>query len=195
MKTRADDAVEVDELDDEAESYGPADTTPRLEPSPRWVNWTLALSLVLAIAAPAVMAWVYFAQFQPAQEIDPQVEQQVLTAAVDGTVAFLSYAPATLDADFAKAKSHLTGEILTYYDSFTSSMVAPAVAEAASTSTASVIRKALVEIQPSTATVLLFVNQSQSNADNPEPNLTTPVIRVVMQKVDGAWLISELTPV
>lgn len=189
------DDTEVDDLDLDDESEGGPDADAPKAPTPRWVNWLLAVSLILAIVGPAVAAWMYFAQFRPDQEIDPQIEQQVLTAAADGTVAVLTYTPQTLDADFAKAESHLTGEFLTYYDGFTTQMVAPAATEAGSTSSASVTRKAIVEMAPDSATVLLFVNQSASNTENPEPGLSSSVVRVGLTKVDGVWLISALTPV
>ena len=82
--------------------------------------------LVLALlAAGGLAAWLYFSQYRPDQTTDAAAAQSAIDAARDGTVAMLSYKPDSLDQDFAAAKSHLTGDFLNYYDTFTKQIVTP----------------------------------------------------------------------
>ena len=63
-----------------------------------------------------------------------------LDAAKTGTVALLSYSPESLDKDFAAAKSHLTGDFLSYYTQFTQQIVTPAAKQKSVKTAASVVR-------------------------------------------------------
>ena len=86
------------------------------------------LALVVALIASAGLAtWVYLYQARPGQETNGAVAAQTVKAASDGAVALLSYAPESMDKDFAAAKSHLTGDFLDYYSQFTHDIVTPAV--------------------------------------------------------------------
>jgi Mce-associated membrane protein len=49
-------------------------------------------------------------------------------------------------------------------------------------------------LRPNTASVLVYINQSTTTADNPEPMLTASSVVVTMSKVDGKWLISAFNP-
>ncbi len=89
---------------------------------------------------------------------DPGVAATVLTAASDGTVALLSYSPESLDKDFATAKSHLSGDFLSYYNDFTQRIVAPAAKQKSLKTTARVVAAALSELRPDSAVVLLYVD-------------------------------------
>ena len=103
--------------------------------------------------------------------------------------------PETLDRDFSSAKSHLTGDFLTYYSQFTQQIVGPAAVQKSVKTSAVVLRAALSEFQPKSATVLLFVNQSTQSKDRPEPTLTSSSVLVTLTKADGKWLISSFNPV
>lgn len=99
------------------------------------------------------------------------------------------------DSDFAAAKSHLTGDFLSYYTKFTEQIVAPAAKQKAVKTAASVNRAAVVELHPDSAVVLLFVNQSTTSKENPDGAFVASSVKVGMEKVDGAWLISAFDPV
>jgi Mce-associated membrane protein len=203
------DATELDAAspDDAPESTDELDGTeldeaslPTDKPSAkkrRFLSATVGIAAlgILLVAAASVTAWLYFAQYRPSQQTGPQAAQTALQAAKDGTVALLSYAPDSLDADLAAAKSHLTGEFLTYYSQFTDQIVRPAAAEKKVQTTAAVVRAAVSDIQPDTATVLVFVNQTTVSAERPDPALANSSVLVNLTKVDGKWLISEFKPV
>jgi Mce-associated membrane protein len=59
---------------------------------------------------------------------------------------------------------------------------------------ATVLRAAVVEIHPDSAVVLLFVHQTTTRKEKPEPVLTTNSVRVTLTKVNGSWLISKFEP-
>jgi Mce-associated membrane protein len=119
----------------------------------------------------------------------------VISAASDGTVALLSYTPDTLDKDFASARSHLAGDFLSYYNQFTQQIVAPAAKQRALKTTAHVMRAAVSQLRPDSAIVLVFVDQSTTTKDTPDPSLAASSVLVSMVRVNGNWLITKFEPV
>ncbi|MGA8327790.1 MAG: hypothetical protein WB777_00635 [Mycobacterium sp.] len=152
--------------------------------------------LVLALlAAGGVTAWLYFFQYRPDQAIDAAAAQSAINAARDGTVALLSYKPDTLDQDFAAAKSHLTGDFLNYYDTFTKQIVSPAARDKAVRTAAQVVGAAATELQPKSAVVLVFVNQVTISKERPDPSAAASSVLVSLTKVQGTWLIDKFDPI
>jgi Mce-associated membrane protein len=157
-------------------------------------QWCPILLAVSVIAAMALAAGVFFLQYRPDRQIDAAAAQRAIQAASDGAVASLSYSTDTLDRDFANAKSHLTGEFLKYYDTFTKQIVTQAVKEKHITQTVAVVRAAVSELHPNSAVVLVFLNETTASVDKPQPLITPASVRVTLTKVNGAWLISKLDP-
>jgi Mce-associated membrane protein len=152
--------------------------------------------LVLALlAAGGLAAWVYFSQYRPDEATDAAASQSAVNAARDGTVAMLSYKPDSLDRDFAAAKSHLTGDFLNYYDTFTKQIVSPASRDKAVTTTAQVVGAAAAELHPKSAVVLVFVNQVTTSKERPDPSAAASSVLVSLTKVQGTWLINKFDPV
>ncbi len=158
-------------------------------------KWAAILLALLLAASAALAAWLYVFQFRADQQTDSAAAKVAITAASEGTVALLSYAPESLDKDFATAKSHLTGDFLTYYTKFTDQIVAPAAKQKAVKTNAVVTRAAVSELRPDSANVLLFVNQSTTSKENPDGSFVASSVKVGMKKVDGTWLISTFDPV
>jgi Mce-associated membrane protein len=155
-----------------------------------------ALVTLLVVASLALLALVFYFLYRPDRATDAAAAKSAISAAKDGTVAVLSYSPETLDRDFSSARSHLTGDFLSYYDQFTKQIVAPAAKQKSVKTTAVVLRAAVSgELHPNSAVVLLFVNQSTQSADRPEPTLTSSSVSVTLTKADGKWLISSFNPV
>ncbi|WP_110777836.1 twin-arginine translocation pathway signal [Mycolicibacterium peregrinum] len=201
-------AVETENTDeaDEQQAATEADVaedvtdTAADEPASGWSQklaklW-VPLALVVALVASAALAgWLYFAQFRTDQQTGAAASATVLKAASDGTVALLSYAPDSLDRDFTAAKTHLTGDFLSYYTQFTEEIVAPAAKQKSVKTTAAVVRSAISEIHPDSAVALVFVNQATTSAENPNGSFTASAVKVGMSKIDGNWLISSFDPV
>lgn len=151
--------------------------------------------VLLLVISGGVAIWLYYNQYRPDQKIDPSAERAAVTAASDGTVALLSYSPDTLDKDFATARSHLAGDFLSYYNQFTEQIVAPAAKQKSLKTTAHVMRAGISEMHADSAVVLLFVDQSTTSKDNPDPAMSASSVQVTVTRVDGQWLITKFTPV
>ncbi|WP_249383788.1 twin-arginine translocation pathway signal [Mycobacterium sp. DBP42] len=203
-KDETDTVAEVEETTDAGEEQAEADASGEApadpEPKHGWRHkltklwFPLALAVAL-IASAALAGWLYFAQYRVDQQTGPAASGTVLKAANDGTVALLSYAPDSLDRDFTAAKSHLTGDFLSYYTQFTQEIVAPAAKQKSVKTAASVVRSAISEIHPDSAVALVFVNQATTSADNPNGSFSASAVKVGLSKIDGNWLISSFDPV
>ncbi len=166
----------------------------------RWVRrclarWRSIVATVLVVAAVGVAAGLFFTLYRPDQRIDDAAAHQAIQAASGGAVDLLSYSYASLDSDFDKAKSHLTGEFLDYYGKFTQQLVAPVAREGQLTATAKVIRAALSDLQPKSAVVLVFVDQTTVGTQKPQPVKADSSVLVSLTKVNGSWLIAKFDPV
>lgn len=151
--------------------------------------------LVLFLGSLGIAAFAYLAWYQPDRKVDDAVAASVLQSASDGAVALLSYTPETLDQDFTNAKTRLTGDFLSYYTQFTQEIVTPAAKQKSVKTSAAVVRSALSKLEPTTAEVLLFINQSTVSKENPDGSFTASSVKVEMTKVGDAWLISSFDPV
>lgn len=172
---------------------------PRLIGRVKQLSRDKALAVLLAllvVASAALAACLLYFQYLPDRDTDAAAAKSAITAASDGTVAILSYSPDTLDRDFSSAKSHLTGDFLSYYTKFTEQIVAPAAKQKSVKTNAVVVRAAVSgELHPDNAVVLVFVNQSTVSKDRPEPSLTSSSVLVTLTKANGRWLISSFNPV
>jgi Mce-associated membrane protein len=154
----------------------------------------LILAVVL-LASAGLATWAYLSMYRNDHRTDAAVAAAVVQSASDGTKSILSYAPDSMDKDFANAKSHLTGDFLTYYTQFTQDIVAPAVKTKAVKTSAAVVRSALAQLQPDSAEVLLFVNQTTQSKENPDGAFAASSVKVGLVKVGDNWLISTFDPV
>ncbi len=152
------------------------------------------LLTLLAVVAVALAAALLVFQYRPDSRGDA-AKNDVLSAATEGTVALLSYSPESLDQDFATAKSRMTGDFLNYYTQFTEKVIAPAAKEKSVKTSASVVRSAVAELHPDSAVALLFINQTTTSAEKPDPALAASSVRVTLSKVEDSWLISSFDPV
>lgn len=158
-------------------------------------HWPLLIIGLLLVAAAAGTATLYFGEYRHDQQTNDAAAKSVISAATEGTVALLSYAPDKLESDLAGAKSHLTGDFLTYYGKFADQIVAPAAKQKAVNTQATVKRAVISELHPETARVLIFLDQTTTSKDQPEPVQTASSVMVSMTKSHGTWLISAFNPI
>jgi Mce-associated membrane protein len=189
-----DDSRDTETLDDatEVEDAGPERRRRRLLRGVKLVPVILVLLLLISGGA---ATWIYFKQYRPDEQTAPGVVDTVTKAASDGTVALMSYAPETLDSDFAAARSHLSGGFLDYYNHFTETVVAPAAKQKALKTTARVKGVAVSTLGPDSAVVLVLVDQSTTSKDSPEPSTAASSVLVHMVRVNRDWLINKFEPV
>jgi Mce-associated membrane protein len=157
-------------------------------------KWRSILLVASVIAAVGLATGLFFFQYRPDRQLDDAAARRAIQAASDGAVASLSYSTDSMDRDFANAKSHLTGEFLAYYDTFTKQIVTPAVQQKHIAQTAAVVRAAVSELHPNSAIVLVFLNETTTSKDKSQPLTTPSSVRITLTKVNGSWLISKLDP-
>ncbi len=160
-----------------------------------WARLGVVLLAAALVGSAGVAAWLYFKQYRPDQEMNAAASAVALDAAKNGTVSLLSYSPEKLDKDFANAKSHLTGDFLSYYTQFTEQVVTPAAKQKSVKTSATVVRAAVSEMHPDSAVALLFINQITTSKENPDGAFAASVVKVGLKKISDAWLISSFDPV
>ncbi|MCV7349041.1 hypothetical protein H7K15_02660 [Mycobacterium parmense] len=151
--------------------------------------------IALLLITAGVATWLYFKEYRPDQQTNSGVAATVAGAASDGTVAVLSYSSDSLDQDFANARSHLAGDFLNYYNDFTQQVVTPAAKQKSLKTTAHVTGAAVSELHPDSAVVLVFVDQTTTIKDNPQPSMALSSVLVHMNRINGNWLITKFNPV
>ena len=189
-----DEAVEDDAVETETQ---PEKRDGVVRRSARVVGGRIGAILLAAalVASAGVAAWLYFQQYRPDQQTNDAASNVALDAAKNGTVALLSYSPESLDKDFAAAKSHLTGDFLSYYTQFTEQIVTPAAKQKSVKTTAAVVRAAVSELHLDSATVLVFINQNTTSKENPDGSFAASAVKVGLKKINDTWLISAFDPV
>lgn len=189
----SEDKPSIDSADETAEQTERTETSaPR---GRRKVKIVPVILIVLLLLSGGAATWLYFNQYRPDKQTDPGVASAVAKAASDGTVALLSYSPDSLDKDFATAKTHLSGDFLSYYNQFTEQIVAPAAKQKSLKTNARVLGAAVQELHPDSAVVLVLVDQSTTSKDNPDPAMASSSVLVSLTRVNDKWLITKFDPI
>ncbi|WP_255450371.1 h domain protein [Skermania sp. ID1734] len=124
-----------------------------------------------------------------------QARTDAVAAASSEAEAMLGYDFNTVDKSLPKAADGLTGDFRGQYMNLVNGTIIPGAKEKQLTVKVSVQGAAVVDARPSDATVLLFLNQVTTSKDSPKAATTGSRVRVQMSKVDGRWLVSNLTPI
>jgi Mce-associated membrane protein len=119
---------------------------------------------------------------------------QSVRAAVDTTVAMLSYRPANVTQNLAAARDRMTGAFRDSYTSLTTDVVIPGAKQRQISAVATVPAAASVSATPTHAVVLVFVNQTTTIGNDP-PSDTASRVKVTLEKVRDRWLISAFDPI
>jgi Mce-associated membrane protein len=146
------------------------------------------LALVLALAAG------YFKWLDGSAQDSAAARAETVRIASDDAVALLSYKAESVDKDLGAARERLTGDFKDAYTALTRQVVIPGAKEKHITSVAKAGAAGSVSATDSHAVVLVFVNQTVTIGEG-VPTDTAPVVRVVLDKVDGRWLVSHFDPV
>jgi Mce-associated membrane protein len=146
------------------------------------------LALLLALGA-GYLKWV------DGSARDAQTASaESVRAAVESTIAMLSYEADTADKDLTAATGRLTGSFKDSYSSLIHDVVIPGAKEKRISAMANVPAAASVSASANHAVVLVFVNQS-TTIGNEAPTSTASSVRVTLDKVQNRWLISQFDPV
>jgi Mce-associated membrane protein len=161
----------------------------------RTVKLAPALLILLLLACAGLTTWLYLSWYRIDNQTDADAAAVVIDAAREGTVAMLTYAPETVDSDLANAKTHLTGDFLSYYETFARQVVAPASKQKGLKTTAEVVGAAMADLHPDSAVVLVFVNQTTISKEHPDPAKAARSVQLSLSKIDDNWLIAKFDPV
>ncbi|KHL16334.1 hypothetical protein CLV56_2552 [Mumia flava] len=181
----------------------PDAAAPSAKPPRRpWGRRTRALVIVSVVVAVVAVAYAAIAFFtvngvenDATDRVD--VEAEATTAAVAAIPEILGYSHETIDEDLEGATEFMTDDFAAEY-----SELAPQVSSLAEQRelvvTAGIVEDSIAplscgqECSPSEVRLLAFVDQERTLAGKPgSPAALSVVLR--MEKVDGTWLVAELT--
>jgi len=196
-----DEPVQTATMDEETVSSSSADADePDHDDKPdsarRRIPWSRVVAYgllpVLAFALASAAGYLKWRDTTAREAQAARVES--VKAAIDGTVALLSYRSDTVQNDLEAAKSRMTGTFLDAYTKLTHDVVIPGATQKQISAVATVPAAASATATPRHAVVVLFVNQSVIVGQS-APTSTASSVRVTLDKVDGRWLISQFDPV
>lgn len=190
------DVVEDDEEFDEAAEESETSTQPSRDSWHRRLQWKVVLVYAVIPALALVLAGLagYVKYLQVSDREAAQARIDTVQVATEGAVALLSYDASTVEAQLVAARDRLTGEFRDAYTSLTTDVVIPGSTEKQISSVVSVPAASSVSASANHAVVLVFVNQTITIGADP-PTSSTSCVRVVLDRVDGRWLISAFDPV
>ncbi|NGP04902.1 twin-arginine translocation pathway signal [Rhodococcus sp. 14C212] len=182
-------AVTLEKADDTAGVEG---TTP-----PGSESGTRRLLLAALTAAAIVLAGlVGFGVYDKVERGGAEAARtEALQAAEEQAVAMLAYDHATVDEQVAAASDGLTGDFRDEYTNLMKNVIAPGAKEKSITVQVSVQASSVVSAEADRAVTLLFLNQITTSSVNPEAVSSGSRVRVELEKHDGRWLVSRLTPI
>lgn len=190
------DSEESESEDTEHTAPDAEDIEPEVEPptSRRWrrpSRRTLAVGagavlLAGALAAAGVLGW----QVRNQRIVD-DAGQQAMAAAQQYAVILTAVDAAKLDSNFAAVLDGATGEFKDMY-SQSSAGLKQVLIDNKAKATGTVLAAGIKSATPDKVEVMLFVDQSVTNALNPEPRLDRNRIIMTMEKVDGRWLAGNV---
>jgi Mce-associated membrane protein len=192
-----DDAPLSDPASDSADTAADTEGSDESKPAQRW---QVRLGRILAfIVLPAVMlllgAAAGYLKWVDGTARDAEVYRaQSVQAAIDSTVAMLSYRPDTVEHNLAAARERMTGAFRDSYSSLTHDVVIPGAKQRQVSAVATVPAAASVSATATHAVVLVFVDQTTIIGNDP-PSDSMSSVRVTLEKVHDRWLISQFDPV
>lgn len=156
-----------------------------------WVLRIVAAVAVVALAVGVGFLW----QDKHQDDLAERARTEAVDAASKQAVAMLAYDFADVDNQLSAAADGLTGSFRDEYAKLVQDTIAPGAKEKQLTVQVSVQAAAPVSTTPDEAVVLLYLNQITTSSDVPDARTSGSRVRMQLQKVDGRWLVDQLTPV
>ncbi|MBS9373925.1 twin-arginine translocation pathway signal [Rhodococcus sp. B50] len=152
----------------------------------------IGLSIVALVFA-ILVGWLAYGAVQQSAAETARTEARV--AAEEQAVAMLAYTHDQVDAQTEAAAEGLTGDFRDEYTNLMKNIIAPGAKEKAISVQVSVQASSVVSADADHAVTLLFLNQITTSSENPEAVSSGSRVRVELDKQDGRWLVSRLTPI
>ncbi|ODQ90635.1 Mce protein [Mycolicibacterium holsaticum] len=196
MSVSTDEDRETGEEPDEgdaAEQAEAPDTTEDSGAAPAAPNWRRrALRAAVAAAFVVLAAAVGFLGWQLWQERQiTQAGEQARQAATDYAQVLTSIDSEKVDENFDAVLDGATGEFKDMY-SQSSSQLRQLLIDNKASAHGVVLESAVQSATKDKAVVLLFVDQSVSNTNVPDPRIDRSRIKMTMEYVDGRWRASKV---
>lgn len=184
-----DTAAPSDDDQDDSKSHKRERTLSRLRKLPwrqHFRRSILPLLLAIALASCGFLGWKQWQTHQLAL-----AGQQAQQAAVTYAQALTSIDSNNVDQNFRQVLDGATGE---FKDMYTQSSVQlrQLLIENKATAHGAVVDSAIQSESTHTVVVLLFIDQTVTNTQLPDPRMDRSRIKMTMQKVDGRWLASKV---
>ncbi|NNH68538.1 DUF3329 domain-containing protein [Nocardia uniformis] len=171
----------------------PASAKPKFSPSPRLRGLARRLAPVLAVAlivgfagAAGYLGW----QDHKRDAVDA-ASAAALAAANSYAVTLTSVDTANLDANFQAVLNGSTGE---FRDAYTqsSTQLRQLLIDHKASGSGVVLQSAVQSATTDEVVVLLFVDQTVTNSELPDPRIDRSRIVMTMREVDGQWKASKV---
>lgn len=173
-----------------AEAVHPRRIAQRAGRVPR--RWRTGIVAVLAVAVVGVGVGDGILAAQASGNTTTQADRDAAVAAAKTEIGqILTYNYKTLSADLARASADTTGQFGGEFKVMAGQMIGPQAAQQQTVTKAVVPVAAAVNSSGNQVTVLVFVDQSTSNKQQPKPQVNASQLRVTMQKVNGRWLVEQ----
>nr|KOY49075.1 hypothetical protein ISGA_12595 [Gordonia sp. NB41Y] len=157
----------------------------------------VAVLVVVVALIIGALGWVMAVRSAPQPD---DAERAAVSAAASEAVSALLTVTGGRAQDPAAVRAHLTEPLLTRYESQGADLVAPGAVAAGATASAQVVGVGVHEYGPERARLLVFVDQvidvtGKAAGGVPLTGHAPSTKWVVMAKVNGTWLMSDLLPV
>ncbi|MFD4356944.1 hypothetical protein ACFWPX_30630 [Nocardia sp. NPDC058518] len=146
----------------------------------------LGLVAVVALAVAAILGW----QLRQERAVD-DAAAAALEAARAYAVTLTSVDSGSLDSDFAAVLDGSTGEFRDMYTR-SSGQLRELLQENKATGKGAVLESAVKSATETEVEVLLFIDQTVTNAAATDPRVDRSRVLMTMQLVDGRWLASRV---
>jgi Mce-associated membrane protein len=154
---------------------------------PQWQVVVILGALVVVLAA--TVLWEILQTMNA--NATTSASTNATSAARTAAQSILSYDYRNLNADMTKSESLTTGAFRQQYEADAPKLLALAK-QAKGVVQANVWNAGIVSATPNQVTVLLFVDQTTTQASNQTPQLSQNRVKMVMQKSGSNWLVSNL---
>jgi len=154
---------------------------------------------LLGVAAAAVLGlcsatFLLYQRVEQASDVDA-ARQSAIDAARTRLPQLLSYDYHTLDKDLAGARAGTTGAFRDQFAELSTKVVAPAAQKQQIVTKTTVAGTSVVSAEPNRVVLLVFLDQVTQTKADPSSRIDGARVRATLQRQDGQWLVSELTPV
>ncbi|MCV7431941.1 tetratricopeptide repeat protein [Mycolicibacterium bacteremicum] len=147
----------------------------------RWVGAVIAVVIVALLGLSGFLGWLVWQDHR----VD-QAAQQARDAAASYAQTLTSIDADKVDENFDQVLAGATGEFKDMY-SQSSMQLRQLLIDNKAAAHGVVVESAVQSATPDQVVVLLFVDQSVTNAAVPDPRIDRSRIKMTMQKVDGQW--------